>query len=157
MNKSTLLVIKLLELLNSHYPYEHEEGDHSSDHFYNFKTIKNNKYTVHIYHQGDKATASFGHESGEEYKTHADNSEPGSSHKVFSTVKHIIKDHLKRNPYIKTLKFSANNAEPTRVRLYSKLVKSVAHNHTERDDTSDPGDHDSYSHHEFTIHTKDLK
>lgn len=49
----------------------------------------------------------------------------GDSFKIISTVVNIIKDYLtKNNP--KTLTFAADNAEPSRVKLYSALVTKLA-------------------------------
>lgn len=50
----------------------------------------------------------------------------GNELKVFATVIAIIKQFIINNPQITYIEFSAKSAEPSRVRLYDRMVKSLA-------------------------------
>lgn len=49
----------------------------------------------------------------------------GEQFEIFATVMNLIKEYADRNPKA-WLKFSADNAEPSRVKLYHKMVKRFA-------------------------------
>ena len=49
----------------------------------------------------------------------------GNEIKIFSTVLKIIKDYLKDNSYINGITFTANIKEPSRVKLYDRMIKSI--------------------------------
>lgn len=50
----------------------------------------------------------------------------GNEIKVFSTVLQIIKDYLKNDKSITGIAFTSDIKEPSRVKLYDRMVKSVA-------------------------------
>lgn len=148
----------ITELFQKHYDYKKHE-DYINHHEAEFHTDNGNKYQVGIGHhitgsgKTKKHTAHIDFEAPESKisnnKMKINHQEGHSAVKVFSTVHHIIRDHLKQHPEISHIKFSASHKEPTRMKLYSHLAKHFAHNHTERGGkTSDK---------EFTIHRDDIK
>lgn len=143
MNKSISLLQKVNELLNSSYSYKKKKNT-SDDHTYTFKADTGHHYNVGINHDGDTAHVAFS-QGNTIAKT---GSQGNMSHKVFGTVKNIVKDHLDQHPEITKLAFSSSKAEGSRSRLYSTMAKSMTHHHVEHDF----GD-DTY----FLIHKKDIK
>lgn len=80
------------------------------------------------------AEAAFSSEKGRYSHSGA---ERENSHKVFSTVHNIIKQHLADNPDVKSLGFSASKGgavgnDGSRATLYRHMIKKFAHKHTEQ-------------------------
>jgi len=98
----------LREIFDSHYPYkkipEPEKFGKIRIHRYNFETPKNS-YTVGITHFRNFTKVAF---HDKKFNFGITNSEGKHAHKVFGTVKHIIKHHLSQYPEIKTITFSGS-------------------------------------------------
>jgi len=140
---------------SSSYEYtKHTKGPR--DHSAHFKTNNGNKYHVDIHHgPTGGADVSF-HDSdsdGSRGSTEINKKERTSSVKVFSTVKHVMHDHLKNHPNIKHITFSAHHTEPSRVRLYKHLSNKFATKHTE----TKSGRGKKSAHTSYTIHRDDIK
>ena len=50
----------------------------------------------------------------------------GDEVKVMSTVLAIIRNFMQRNPDIKIMRFTATHKEPSRMRLYDRMVKNLS-------------------------------
>jgi len=59
-----------------------------------------------------------------DFNSSYDISGTGNEFKVFSTVRQIVLNYLNEHPEINFLTFSAKNAEPSRVKLYSAAAKN---------------------------------
>lgn len=135
INKSKRGVIRLFsfkqyieEVFDSSYPYDYERPEENL-HQYSFKTPKSkNEYVVEFQHEKrpQENIAHLCFVNG--IKTGNTNEEGHSSHKVFSTVKKIIHDHLAKHPFITHLHFTGenstedNNSKSSRSSLYGKML-----------------------------------
>lgn len=155
--------MKLLrEIFDQPYPYT--KAPHTGKtstfmknfHTYNFKS-PHEKYSVELFHHGSdqnpektRAIVSFG--AGSQQAINKTGNEGRGSHKVFSTVHHIIKQHLIDHPHIKQLSFGGSkegkDTDGSRVKLYRHMVKNFAHKHTE--------EHSDFNV-DFKVNREDLK
>lgn len=107
------------EALDSSYPYRNSKQNPGND-FY-FDTADGQEYKVQFSSiWGDDVTVGFAARGqGDEHKIGLTGT--GNSRKIFGTVIKIVKDYIRKsNPEI--ISFSANNSEPSRVRLYKMLA-----------------------------------
>ena len=107
------------EALDSSYPYKNSKRNPGND-FY-FDTEDGQEYKVQFSSiWGDDVTVGFAARGqGDEHKIGLTGT--GNSRKIFGTVIKIVKDYIRKsNPEI--ISFSANNSEPSRVRLYKMLA-----------------------------------
>ena len=148
----------LNELFQQHYPYKKtvELGDsnHPHIHEYEFETHNKSKYKINIDHtiygkNNHHAEVHFSHvnEDGHEQQ-HITNNKKDESHKVFGTVHHIVKNHIKSYPEVSNIKFSSHNKEPSRTKLYRTISNKLSHSHEETHGSN-------YT--QFKINTKNLK
>jgi hypothetical protein len=88
-----------------------------------FDTEDGQEYKVEIDNVDNDATVAFSARGqGDEHKTGITGT--GNSRKIFGTVIKIVKDYIRKsNPGIIT--FSADNSEPSRVRLYKMLASQA--------------------------------
>jgi predicted kinase len=109
------------EALDSSYPYKNSKRNPGKD-FY-FDTEDGQEYKVQFDIVDDDVTVAFSARGqGDEHKTGITGT--GNSRKIFGTVIKIVKDYIRKsNPGI--IAFSANNSEPSRVRLYNMLASQV--------------------------------
>jgi predicted nucleotidyltransferase len=110
------------EALDSSYPYRNSKQNPGKD-FY-FDTEDGQEYKVEFDSiWGDDVSVAFSARGqGDEHKTGITGT--GNSRKIFGTVIKIVKDYIRKaNPEI--IAFSANNSEPSRVRLYNMLASQV--------------------------------
>jgi hypothetical protein len=110
------------EALDSSYPYRNSKQNPGQD-FY-FDTEDGQEYKVEFDSiWGDDVSVAFSARGqGDEHKTGITGT--GNSRKIFGTVIKIVKDYIRKaNPEI--IAFSANNSEPSRVRLYNMLASQV--------------------------------
>ena len=132
-------------------------------HTYEFYTKHNKRYEVNIDHHGVKnektgqienhATVNFHRNiKGTTYQ-HATRDTNEESHHAFGGVHHIVKDHLKKNPHISHVTFDSMKQEPKRVKLYSSILKKLAHHHSEEDKIGKG----QTPLKKYTVATKDLK
>jgi hypothetical protein len=109
----------MTEALDSSYPYRNSKQNPGND-FY-FDTEDGQEYKVQFSSiWGDDVTVGFAAKGqGDEHKIGLTGT--GNSRKIFGTVIKIVKDYIRKsNPEI--ISFSANNSEPSRVRLYKMLA-----------------------------------
>jgi hypothetical protein len=109
------------EALDSSYPYKNSKRNPGKD-FY-FDTEDGQEYKVQFDIVDDDVTVAFSARGqGDEHKTGITGT--GNSRKIFGTVIKIVKDYIRKsNPGI--IAFSANNSEPSRVRLYKMLASQA--------------------------------
>ena len=109
------------EALDSSYDYRGSKQNPGND-FY-FDTEDGQEYKVEIGNVDNDVTVAFSARGqGDEHKIGLTGT--GNSRKVFGTVIKIVKDYIsKSNPEI--IAFSANNSEPSRVRLYKMLASQA--------------------------------
>jgi hypothetical protein len=110
------------EALDSSYDYRGSKQNPGND-FY-FETEDGQEYKVEFDNVwGDDVNVAFSARGqGDEHKTGITGT--GNSRKVFGTVIKIVKDYIRKsNPEI--IAFSANNSEPSRVRLYKMLASQA--------------------------------
>jgi hypothetical protein len=109
------------EALDSSYEY-HDSKQNPGNDFY-FDTEDGQEYKVEIDNIDNDVTVAFSARGqGDEHKTGITGT--GNSRKIFGTVIKIVKDYIsKSNPEI--IAFSANNSEPSRVRLYKMLASQA--------------------------------
>lgn len=113
---------KIDEALDSSYKYRGSKQNPGND-FY-FDTEDGQEYKVEFSSLwGDDIRVAFAARGqGDEHKTGITGT--GNSRKIFGTVIKIVKDYInKANPEI--ISFSANNSEPSRVRLYKMLASQA--------------------------------
>lgn len=145
----------LTELFDNPHPYVKSRT--RDGHAAHFVTDKGHHYHVDIHHYEEKhpknSTAHVEFHTSESEtpnntKVKINHQEGHSSVRVFSTVHHIIKDHLEQHPHIKKVMFAAAANEPSRGKLYSHFSKRVAHKHEEKKKSA-------YT--SYTIHRDDIK
>jgi len=125
----------LNELFQSHYPWKLSPGSagrHGAE--YNFKSENGTHYRVNINHyygsgnDMDHAEVAFSAGlplPGVQY-TYGRLGGHADSQKVFSTVHHILKQHLRNHPELKTIGFTGIGK--SRVRLYKHFLDRIAPN-----------------------------
>jgi predicted kinase len=109
------------EALDSSYEYRGSKRNPGND-FY-FDTEDGQEYKVEIDNVDNDVTVAFSARGqGDEHKIGLTGT--GNSRKIFGTVIKIVKDYIRKsNPEI--IAFSANNSEPSRVRLYKMLASQA--------------------------------
>ena len=109
------------EALDSSYDYR-DSKQNPGNAFY-FDTEDGQEYKVEIDNVDNDVTVAFSARGqGDEHKIGLTGT--GNSRKVFGTVIKIVKDYIRKsNPEI--IAFSANNSEPSRVRLYKMLASQA--------------------------------
>jgi hypothetical protein len=121
-SKGPRRIMAMTEALDSSYPYRNSKQNPGKD-FY-FDTEDGQEYKVEFDSiWGDDVSVAFSARGqGDEHKTGITGT--GNSRKIFGTVIKIVKDYIRKaNPEI--IAFSANNSEPSRVRLYNMLASQV--------------------------------
>lgn len=110
---------KIDEALDSSYDYRPGKYDNV---FY-FDTENGQEYKVELGRAGKAVEVSFyARGQSDEHKTGVTGT--GNASKVFGTVVNIVKDYVTKNN-IRTILFTANNNQPSRVRLYNTLASKV--------------------------------
>jgi hypothetical protein len=110
------------EALDSSYPYRNSKRNPGND-FY-FDTEDGQEYKVEFSSiWGNDAIVGFAARGqGDEHKIGLTGT--GNSRKIFGTVIKIVKDYIRKaNP--ESISFSANNSEPSRIRLYKMLASQA--------------------------------
>jgi predicted nucleotidyltransferase len=112
---------KIDEALDSSYEY-HDSQQNPGNDFY-FDTEDGQEYKVEFDTVDDDVNVAFSARGqGDEHKTGITGT--GNSRKIFGTVIKIVKDYIRKSkPGI--IAFSANNSEPSRVRLYKMLASQA--------------------------------
>lgn len=112
-----------------------------SSHRYEFKDSAGNTKHVDIHHHSyyDKPHASVTFHDASREKAGWDKYDATGelgrhAVRVFSTVKHILKHHAKKHPDLHAFDFDSSHDEPSRVKLYTRLTRSLggqtnAHDH----------------------------
>jgi hypothetical protein len=121
-SKGPRRIMAMTEALDSSYPYRNSKQNPGKD-FY-FDTEDGQEYKVEFDSiWGDDVSVAFSARGqGDEHKTGITGT--GNSRKIFGTVIKIVKDYIRKaNPEI--IVFSANNSEPSRVRLYKMLASQA--------------------------------
>lgn len=121
-SKGPRRIMAMTEALDSSYEYRNSKQNPGNA-FY-FDTEDGQEYKVEFDSiWGDDVTVSFAARGqGDEHKIGLTGT--GNSRKIFGTVIKIVKDYIRKaNPEI--IVFSANNSEPSRVRLYNMLASQV--------------------------------
>lgn len=90
--------------------------------------VDDDKYFADLQHFTDsEAEASFGSKHDDPfisaYALRGDKGEKAA--RVMSTVHHIIKRHVSKNPELKTIDFTSDMFEPSRVSLYTRYTKKM--------------------------------
>ena len=105
------------EALDSSYPYEFK-----NDNYY-FTTDDGSEYRVLFGRAGKAAEVAFERRGeGDDHKIGLTGT--GDSRKIFGTVIHIVKDYVQKTKP-RLLLFTANNSEPSRVKLYKMLASKA--------------------------------
>lgn len=107
----------LNELFQDSYPYDYRPPDGiSKEHAYHFKTDSGDKLSVWIEHHNNAADVMFASHGS----INVTGRHPRDAQKVFGTVYHILKHHLKEHPEIPTVKFLGFGK--SRKKLYSHFI-----------------------------------
>lgn len=119
----------MIESGDSHYPYEKTLSYGNFVHHYDFHDGSGKKKRVTIDHDGGAAEVAF-HDVDKEnmkrkQKYGATGESKGKSLKIFSTVKHILKNHAKEHPDLHVYSFSSDKSEPSRVSLYKRMASKL--------------------------------
>jgi hypothetical protein len=107
-----------------------------------FTTDRGNRYDVSVKNDDNHpnlASVAFTSRAQNGVKSHSvpDKSvEPGSAHRVLSTVKDAVGRHIRSNPHVTHLTFSASGREPSKVRLYHHIAKSIDPNYGHDSDST---------------------
>jgi hypothetical protein len=132
----------LKELFNKPVEFEHH-SERPGLHMYHTSHAK-----ILISHHMEKnkpiAHIDFADHEGNMHKTGNKN-----AFHAFNEVHHVIKHHLQNNSHIQGVKFEADDSEPSRQHLYSKLSHHFAHKHKETEDANGIKT--------YRIKTKDMK
>jgi len=148
-------VVPVNEIFDSKYPYKkvysYKGAEGSSLHTYGFRTPKGH-YEVDIHEPNDTDKPLDVSFSNRVHGINISNQEGKNAHRVFSTVHHIIKSHIKNSGHA-GVTFTSSKEEDekghdSRRKLYTALANRYAHKH----DTKEIGDH-----HLFGIRASDMK
>lgn len=118
----------IVETGDTHYPFKKIKTT-TDAHRYSFTDGVGNIKHVDFDHRGRKSSAELGfhdeqnaRETGDE--KYGPSGELGTkSIKVFSTIKHIIDQHAKEHPHLKSIHFDSRGDNPTRTKLYHRMAK----------------------------------
>lgn len=123
----------LTELANQPYPFHFEDDDGYGMLEARFKTESGMPYKVVIIKDEDengedKISVEFSalvqnDDDGFKYSQKVINT--GNAFRVFATVAIILKKYLQANPDVSAFDFSADDKEPSRVKLYDTMAKSL--------------------------------
>lgn len=120
----------LQEALDRPYEFEtghaRDMGEGSSLHTYRFKDHKGKQYYVNFMHresQPDKAGLSF---YDDKMNVHKTGTAGTKSIKIFSTVRHIIKQHVAKHPDLQRISFTSEKGSEGEQTSRSKLYKKFA-------------------------------
>jgi len=103
--------------------YEYRTSEYAPGQVFYFNTDDGSVYRVQ-FGRADKAAEVAFERLGKDNEYKIGLTGTGDSRKIFGTVINIVKDYLaKNNP--KLLLFTANNSEPSRVKLYKMLASKV--------------------------------
>src|ERR1700735_2407362 len=131
----------LTEVFDNPYPSKKTNQDSTGSryHLHSFET-PNDRYDVgiqHLKHKAGHAELLFSSVKGDIHKSGA---EKNNAHRIFSTVHHIVKNHMAEHPDIHSLSFSGakdydyktkGGTESSRTRLYRHIAKKFSNKHTE--------------------------
>ena len=121
-SKGPRRIVSMTEALDSSYPYEEYSAGK-----YHFVTDSGVKYKVYLQGKDMVEVAFSAILPGEEENFRPDKTTltgTGDSRKVFGTVVKIVKEYLDTHKP-NALYFTAENAEPSRVKLYNRLIAQV--------------------------------
>lgn len=114
-------IMSMTEALDSSYKYR--DSEHAPGQVFYFDTDDGSEYRVEFGRAGKAAEVAF-ERLGKDNEYKIGLTGTGDSRKIFGTIINIVKDYLaKNNP--KLLLFTANNSEPSRVKLYKMLASKV--------------------------------
>lgn len=103
--------------------YEYRTSEYAPGQVFYFDTDDGSEYRVEFGRAGKAAEVAF-ERLGKDNEYKIGLTGTGDSRKIFGTIINIVKDYLaKNNP--KLLLFTANNSEPSRVKLYKMLASKV--------------------------------
>ena len=121
-SKGPRRIMSMTEALDSSYPYEEYSAGK-----YHFVTDNGVKYKVYLQGKDMVEVAFSAILPGEEENFRPDKTTltgTGDSRKVFGTVVKIVKEYLNTHKP-NALYFTAENSEPSRVKLYNRLIAQV--------------------------------
>ena len=140
----------LLEIFDKPYKIENSSYDRlGKEHSYYFNSPHDN-YSVNIRHfTPSHADVAFYSHLGGSGKS---NSEGNQSHRIYSTVHHVIKKHLEDHPNLQSIQFSSqkrmDNSDKSKTKLYQHFVNKMTRKHEISED--------KYGHY-WNIHKDDIK
>lgn len=112
------------ESLDASYKFKYIGQTEDNMYTYTFTPKGVSKISVSIWHDPtDKGVGHVTFQRDEDETEKLTGEHPTTAAKVLGTVKHIIAYHMKKFPQIKTIKFEADQKEPSRVRAYGALAK----------------------------------
>lgn len=121
----------LVEAGDNPYPYHKDNDVHPNETRYNFDA-GDTPYRVAIHHSknGEDADVSFGithhhPQLGGFLDFHQTHDQGLKAAKIMSTVHHIVSRHVNRHPSLKTVGFTSDTDEPSRVALYTRYTKRL--------------------------------
>jgi len=148
MTRASLILDEFFQQFYRHRK-ERRSGPYGAH--YGFRTPEGHRYRVHISHDvynPSEAEVSFAFIDPKVHSWPRYGVLGGrpDALKIFSTVHHIMQRHMKDNPGLKTLHFTAYGQ--SRVKLYRRLLNHFSTKHGERGD-------DSSMH--FSVNREDIK
>ena len=112
------------ESLDASYKFKYIGQTEDNMYTYTFTPKGVSKISVSIFHDPtDKRVGHVTFQRDEDETEKLTGEHPTTAARVLGTVKHIIAYHMKKFPQIKTIKFEADQKEPSRVRAYGALAK----------------------------------
>lgn len=114
--------MRLVELANKPYPFE-LEYDGGDEKYYYFDTDDGQMYRVMIELEDGSALIQFLNQSHKHEPGGIIGS--GDAFRVFATVAHVIRSFLNDVPDTLELIFEADISQPSRVKLYDAMAKSI--------------------------------
>jgi len=113
---------KVAEALDSSYPYKNSKRNPGNAFYFDTEDGQEYKVEFDSVFAGDVRVAFAARGQGDEHKIGLTGT--GDSRKIFGTVIKIVKDYV-RKAQPEAVSFSANNSEPSRVRLYKMLASQA--------------------------------
>jgi len=118
--------IVINEIGDSSYKFDHRTTQYHTDAYFNSKNgDRYNAFIRNVGHPKYGATADVSFTNNSKDTMDMTGKEGRHAHKVFGTVKNVIKQHLKANPQITHLNFSAKNDNDGRTKLYHAMSKHL--------------------------------
>jgi len=131
----------LNELFQKHYRFRKAQ-DASYGSIYKFKAEDGTNYEVEVNHfsRGRSSVLFTGALPGSGYGTYGVLGGRANPQKVFSTVHHIIRQHLQKHPEITSMHFSAYGQ--SRIKLYKHFLDRIAPHRQRKEDDEAHGNFD---------------